>query len=357
MKLEEIQAIAEAVLYEGYLLYPYRHSALKNRQRWTYGVLYPRAYSEAGGEVEPWRMQTECLLEAEPGRGGKAQLSVSVRFLQLMRCRREDEQSPGGQTIERPPEGAPIWAEAPFEGVWEEGVERTVGAAALSLRELLQAGWSLPFAFPARCLVEEEPASKATSGSRRVVREGRALSGGVSIAAEAMPEHADLFKLRVTITNTTPVEQPAELRAQEALLAACVSTHTILQVEGGAFVSLIEPPEELRQVAASCQNRGTWPVLVGEPGERDSLLSSPIILYDYPQIAPESPAPLFDGTEIDELLALRILTLTDEEKEQIRRGDARGRAVLEQIERLTPEQWLQLHGTIRGLRSLGEAEP
>ncbi|MBX5458300.1 MAG: hypothetical protein IRZ31_15510 [Thermogemmatispora sp.] len=355
MKLEEIQAIAEAVLYEGYLLYPYRHSALKNRQRWTYGVVYPRLYSEAGGEVEPWRLQTECLLEA--GAGAEPRLSIAVRFLQLMRCRREDAQSRGAQAIEGPREGAPIWEEAPFEGVWEEGIERSVSATALSLRELLQAERRLPFAFPARYLEEEEPASRATSGSRRIVREGRTLSGEVSILAEAVPEREGLFKLRVTIANTTAVEAPEALRAQEALLSACVSTHIILQVEGGAFVSLIEPPEELRQVAASCRNSGTWPVLVGEPGERDGLLSSPIILYDYPQIAPESPAPLFDGTEIDELLALRILTLTDEEKEQIRRGDARGRAVLEQIERLTPEQWLQLHGTIRGLRSLGEAEP
>ncbi|RAQ96418.1 hypothetical protein [Thermogemmatispora tikiterensis] len=355
MKLEEIQAIAEAVLYEGYLLYPYRHSALKNRQRWTYGVLYPRAYSEAGGEVEPWRMQTECLLEADGGT--EPQLSIAVRFLQLMRCRREDEQRPGGQAIERSREGVPRWAEAPLEGVWEEGVERSVSATALAQRELLQAERRLPFAFPARYLEEEEPHGGRTSETRRIVREGRTLSGAVSIAAEPVPERAHLYKLRVTVTNTTPVEKPAELRAQEALLSACVSTHTILQVEGGAFVSLIEPPEELRQVAASCCNSGTWPVLVGEPGERDSLLSSPIILYDYPQIAPESPAPLFDGTEIDELLALRILTLTDEEKEQIRRGDARGRAVLEQIERLTPEQFLQLHGTIRGLRALGEAEP
>ncbi|WP_052887527.1 hypothetical protein [Thermogemmatispora carboxidivorans] len=355
-KLEEVQAIAEAVLYEGYLLYPYRHSALKNRQRWTYGVVYPRAYSEAGGEVEPWCMQTECLLEVNPGREGKTQLSVSVRFLHLMRCRREGERHGQGEEQEQLRE-APLWAEAPFDGVWEEGVERTVSATALSLTELLQSGRRLPFAFPARGLVEGEPLGGRASGSGSIVREGQALSGEVDVAAEAVPGRAHLYKLRVTITNTTPVEKPAELRAQEALLAACVSTHTILQVEGGAFVSLIEPPAELRQVAASCQNRGTWPVLVGEPGERDSLLSAPIILYDYPQIAPESPAPLFDGTEIDELLALRIMTLADEEKEQIRRGDARGRAVLEQIERLTPEQFLQLHGTIRSLRALGEGEP
>nr|BBH94408.1 hypothetical protein KTA_26070 [Thermogemmatispora argillosa] len=352
MKLETIQAIADAVLYEGYLLYPYRHSALKNRQRWTYGVVYPRAYSEAGGEVEPWRMQTECLLEARLE--ADPRLAISVRFLQLMRCWRPEAQSIGAEPAGQPQERALLWAHTSIAGTWEEGIERSVSVRALPLCDLLQTERCLPFAFPARRLVEEEPVRAIAGRSGSIVREGRALSGEVRITAKAVPEYEDLWKLRVSVVNTTAVETPAELRAQEALLSACVSTHTILQVERGAFVSLMEPPEALHQVAASCQNCGTWPVLVGEPGERDGLLSAPIILYDYPQIAPESPAPLFDGTEIDELLALRILTLTDEEKEQIRRADARGRAVLEQVEQMTPEQWLQLHGTIRGLRSLEE---
>lgn len=84
------------------------------------------------------------------------------------------------------------------------------------------------------------------------------------------------------------------------------------------------------------------------------MLSSPIILYDYPQIAPESPGALFDGTEIDEILTLRIMTLTDEEKEQIRQGDARAREILERTEALSPEQFMKLHGTIRSLRPASE---
>jgi hypothetical protein len=77
-------------------------------------------------------------------------------------------------------------------------------------------------------------------------------------------------------------------------------------------------------------------------------------LYDYPQIAPESPGALFDGTEIDEILTLRIMTLTDEEKEQIRQGDARAREILERTEALSPEQFMKLHGTIRSLRPASE---
>ena len=84
--------------------------------------------------------------------------------------------------------------------------------------------------------------------------------------------------------------------------------------------------------------------------ERDCILSSPIILYDYPQVAPESPGDLFDSLEIDEILTLRILTLSDQEKAEIRAGDERARQVLERSENMPPEQLMKLHGALRGLR-------
>ena len=129
-----------------------------------------------------------------------------------------------------------------------------------------------------------------------------------------------------------------------------LSTHTILSLHGGEFISLMDPPAEYRDAAADCRNIGTWPVLAGAAGERDAMLSSPIILYDYPQVAPESPGDLFDGTEIDEILTLRIMTLSDEEKAEIRAGGERAREVLERSEALPPEQFMKLHGALRGMR-------
>jgi hydrogenase maturation protease len=120
---------------------------------------------------------------------------------------------------------------------------------------------------------------------------------------------------------------------------------------------LLEPPEDLKGVAASCQNVGAWPVLVGAEGDRDTMLASPIILYDYPQIAPESPGDLFDGTEIDEILALRILTMTDDEKSEMRNTDERARKMLERTENLPMEHLMKLHGTLRESRSLKEDMP
>ncbi|MGA9391236.1 MAG: hypothetical protein WBV69_12390, partial [Candidatus Sulfotelmatobacter sp.] len=142
-----------------------------------------------------------------------------------------------------------------------------------------------------------------------------------------------------------------------ALMRSLVSAHVLLGVNGGRFVSLLEPPEHLRDVAAGCQNVGAWPVLVGTEGAHDTMLASPIILYDYPQIAPESPGDLFDGTEIDEILALRILTMTDEEKKEMRQSDERARKMLERTESLPMEHLMKLHGTLRELRPSKEEMP
>ena len=130
-----------------------------------------------------------------------------------------------------------------------------------------------------------------------------------------------------------------------------LSTHTLLGVREGAFLSLLDPPEEYRAAAAACRNIGTWPVLAGREGERSLMLSSPIILYDYPQIAPESAGDLFDGTEIDEILTLRVLTLSEEEKKEVSAGDNRARGILERTEALPPEALARMHGAIRGLRN------
>jgi hypothetical protein len=163
-----------------------------------------------------------------------------------------------------------------------------------------------------------------------------------------------IFKITVRILNLTSFEGASEMNRDEALMRSFVSTHTILGVRECEFVSLLEPPEQFREIAADCSNVGTWPVLVGEEGERDTMLSSPIILYDYPQIAPESAGDLFDGTEIDEILTLRIMTLTEDEKREMRQVDERARELLDRIEALSVEQLMKLHGAVRNLRPLDE---
>ena len=335
MNMERIREIANAVLYEGYLLYPYRHSAIKNRQRWTFGVVYPRAYSEAQGcqgGADSWTMRTECLVTGRE----ESSLGITVRFLHLLT--RTALRSGGGS--------AGLHADTPAVAnghvsnwtpdSWEEAVEREVALPDLTLHALVAAPVRMEIAFPSAHLDERMRVYGAAAGV--IVREQQPVAGAVVVAAEPIgPTRADLFKVSVRIENTTPIHAAELLRHDAVLPWSFVSTHTIVRVRQGAFVSLLDPPDELGEAASACQNLRTWPVLVGDEGERDALLSSPIILYDYPRIAPESAGALFDGTEIDEILTLRILTLTDEEKEEMRQGDTRAREILERTEAISAE--------------------
>jgi hypothetical protein len=263
--VDPVRVIADAVLYEGYVLWPYRRSALKNQRRWTFGGVYPPAHSAAHPDDRcTMRTQVRCLTDP-------ADVEVTVRFLQVARRR-------GGDFLP-----------------WDEAVERELGPG--------------PFAIAA-----------ATERDGDVERSWEPLAGRVDVEIEGP-------RLTVTVRNLTPWEGDDR---EAALRRTFCSTHTVLR--GARFVSATE--------AEGCVNEGTWPVLVGE----DTMLSSPIILEDHPRIAPESPGDLFDGGEIDGLLALNILSLTDAEKEEMRASDPRTRAILERTEALTPEQMLRLSG-------------
>ena len=171
--------------------------------------------------------------------------------------------------------------------------------------------------------------------------------------APAPPPGTALYRLTARIRNTTPWPgEGAETESRTgAVRRSFISTHTILRVSGGEFISLLEPPAGCEDAAANCANIKTWPVLVGEPGEAHTLLSSPIILYDYPRISPESQGNYFDATEIDELLALSVMTLTDEEKQEMRESDDHGREILERTESLSEEQLMKMHGVVRYLQA------
>jgi hypothetical protein len=185
-----------------------------------------------------------------------------------------------------------------------------------------------------------------------IVREREAVCGAIEVSSECVED--GIFKVTVLIRNTTPFECAKDSSRDAALLSSMVSTHTILGVQHGRFISLLAPPVQLSELAATCKNVGTWPVLVGEEGQCDTVLSSPIILYDYPQIAPESGGDLFDSTEIDEILSLRIMTLTDDEKREMSQSDERARQMLERTESMPIEQLMKLHGVLRGLRLVKE---
>lgn len=345
MNWTQAEKIAAAVLYEGYLLYPYRPSAIKNRQRFNFGVVYPRAYSERQNGSEPWTMHTECLVKGNPD----AAIQVKVRCLQLLSRTVGEFSAPRNEVAFADCDsyrlvGKLVVGDKVFLP-WQEAVVHEILLPVCKLPGLAQQvtqGFRLPAA-----QAREEIRDAQGSLVGLTIREQKNVEGIVDLCI--IPRGDDLSRVAVTIRNTSEYESSADNR--DAVLAHCMlSAHTILCLEGGRFVSLLEPPEDLSGIAAECKNVNTWPVLVGEQGSGDVMLSSPIILYDYPQIAPESPGDLFDGTEIDEILSLRIMTMTDEEKKEVREADPRGRALLERTETLPPEQLMKLHGVLRGLR-------
>lgn len=349
--MNAVESVVQAVLYEGYMLYPYRPTSVKNRQRWTFGGVYPRAYAEASGS-DPWVTQSECLL-----RGGEhTRVAVRPGFLQVIERMVLDVSE---NAAVRPESGEPAWRTVPGLDIderrytpWQEAAERHLALPVLVLGELLNAPRDMPFSFDAGS--DLEPLADRHGTLRGALRRTRAaLQGRVEISAASVA--AGVYRLKVRIVNETPLEHARDLTRDAASLYALVSCHTVLSIERGTWISSIDPPDELATASAACRNIGVWPVLVGDEQRPDTMLASPIILYDFPQIAPESAGDLFDATEIDEILTLRILTMTDEEKREMIATDERARALLARTEGLGAEQMQKLHGTLRQVRALDAA--
>ena len=302
MNLDSVRKIADAVLYEGYILYPYRASAQKNRSRWQFGVVMAPGYA-AAEESETSFTRAECVLE----HAGRPAIRVLLRFLQVQRRT--------GPT-----------------GVWDEAVEREVEVAADGAA-LFGAGVTREFAVEGGEDREDD-----------VVRRREPLAGVVSVRAAEVPGPWRALRLVVRVENRTDLRIVPRHR-EDALPSALVAAHTIITVDGGKFLSMTDPPEWVRPAVAECRNEGGWPVLADPAGH--VVLFSPIILYDHPELADESPGELYDGTEIDEILTLRTLALSDDEKAEARATDPRAAALLDRVESMDPQVLARLHGTLR----------
>lgn len=354
---EQLGAVADAVLYEGYLLYPYRRSSAKNRVRWQFGVLFPRDWVEQNGPVIPgvsgsadsWYQQTECLLRI---RRPDALLRVRLRYLQMQRKQVERTRRDGGHRAVE----SLLTDDGTVHLTFDEAVPCEVDIA-VPVDDLLQGERTVTTGAAAGLDVEALPQDVG-----RVVRRREEVRASTTVSAERLGEN--LCRLRVRTVNTGPAPDPRTLR-DEALRRALIATHTLIGGDGVEFASLIDPPEDLRAHADACRNEFSFPVLGGEPAESDSpagavghvLLASPIILPDHPQVAPESPGDLHDAGEIDEILTLRTMLLTDEEKREARATDPRAAAILDRVDTMPTEVFERLHGAIRSLSPVTPPTP
>lgn len=256
-------SLANAVMYEGAFLYPYRKSSLKNRYRWTLGAIPARGPGAAASELT-----AACLLRGS----SDATVELLLRFL----TEHGDEMSARELRVQA-----------------SEGVH------------------SVEFAF------DDVPGT--------LVVERAALGGGYA-------------RLRACVQNRGTDPQ-----------RSLHGVHMLLHVDASAcFVSLTDHPAEAEPYAALCEGRGLWCSVLGRDRARpDTALLAPVILPDFAAVAPESCTDLCDATEIDEILALRIRTLTAAEKAEARASGAWVSEMLDRVESLTEAELLRLHGAKR----------
>ncbi len=342
--LDHARRVADAILYEGYLLYPYRGSAQKNRARFQFGALVPPAFL-AVDDCERAASQTECLVEC----GDAAEVLVQVRFLQLQQRVAQAPSAEGGgyRDVEV------LRVDDREYTSWDEAAERQQVAAA-RVSGLLDRDRNLEFHVEGGEFTETLT-DAAGRPAGRLLRRWTALDGLIQLSAERVAGPYGALRLRARLENRTQPDVRPRTR-DDALRHSLIAAHALIGVPGGRFLSLTDPPEWAAAEAAACVNTGTWPVLAGPTECQDLMLSSPVILYDHPEVAPESAGDLFDATEIDEILTLRTLALTDAEKREARATDPRAAELMDRLDTLPPQMLERMHGAIRYLRSVpGEA--
>jgi len=320
--LDSARAVADAVLYEGYVLYPYRASSAKNQVRWQWGVLMPEDVV-AADPSERASCRTDAVLD-----GRDPSLRLTVRFLQVQQRYVE---TPGGERVDRLEVGDAAYVP------WDEAREREV-----VLDVPLPAGLTTTVEVPGGTTTEDLP-----GGAGRLVRVCEPVRVRVTVSAECPVSPYPVTLLSVRVANDTgPPEVPAADRPAW-LRRALVACHVLLESPDASFVSQLEPPEWASGFVGECVHEGLFPVLAGPPGQAHVVLGSPIILYDHPELAPQSETSFFDGLEIDELLSLRTMTLSEDEKREVRGTDPRTAALLREVDDMPPELWERLHGTVR----------
>ncbi len=344
-RLAAAKGVADAVLYEGYVLYPYRASSQKNQLRWQFGVIAPEPFARHDAS-ESSLTRTEIVVETRAA----TRLHVRVRSLQVQTRVVEVAVDAGFQPVASLEVGGSVWAS------FDEAVELQWDVVDLDPVAVATTAQVMDMTFPGGEEVEELVATDGAVAGR-VVRRRLPVDVRTTVAAAAWDGPYPLIRLSVVVENLTAWSGPAANR-DEVMRRSLAAVHVLVAVDDGRFVSLLDPPQFAAPVVSACTNTGTWPVLVGGPASgsptptEEVVLSSPIILYDHPAVAPESEGDMFDSTEIDEILALRVMTLTEEEKREARATDPRAAAIIDRCDAMGPESLGALHGTFRSIRAI-----
>jgi hypothetical protein len=323
---DHARAVADAVLYEGYLLYPYRATSRKNQSRWQFGVLGPQGAADEG-IGEDHTLSAQVLVRST----GVPSLSGMARFLQLQHRGAERDLGDRFAPVEELSTPSASWLS------WDEAVECEIAIDPLPVASLPR---TLDISVPAGSSIE-------MLDGGRLVRTRRPVHGQLDVSAE---RDGELVRVSFEMRNVGP---PAADK-DESIATSLIGAHLLIEITDGEFISLLEPPDSAAAAVGRCSQHRCFPVLAGPPGENDLVLISPIILYDHPEIAEQSKGALYDSTEIDEILTLRIMTMTDEEKAQARATDPLAAQVIDRCDAMSPEAMLELHGVLRNPDALAQ---
>jgi len=285
---EPLDQLVESLLWEGYALYPYTPGATKNATPTPFGIVYPPLYA-IGASSTFDHLELRCLLDCP----SSARLEGEVRFLAATGAGHRA----AARRIALPAGSAAALAEAPVE--------------------------------------KHETTSAGDGGS---------LSVALRLSAAELDEGS--YEVVLRVENRTPCEHGLDRAG--ALAQSLISTHPLLRVSGGRFISPLERP---------CASVNTYPVLASDAD--DVVLGAAIVLPDHPRIAPESRGGLFDSTEIEEALLLHVQTLSEQERAQIEAADPAVREMVERAAAATPEDIVRLHGrvTMRDRDPVTESPP
>ncbi len=316
-----LENLTKTVLYEGYSIFPYHRTSVKNLKPIPFGVIYPEQYHSHHLNA-PARMKTECIVNAQKN----TVVNITVRFLHLITTK--IFQQIDNENTSFPDEG------------WQT-IERQINSGDLIISEIIGNKKVFPIDFDS---IEED---KNIYDQNNVLKEKQSnsvlkITGNVVIEAFSVENIDNTFRISIIVSNDTSLITAESISRDEVFQQSFLSTNTILKVNNGAFVSDQNPSEELKEIVAQCEKIGTWPILIDE--SNTTMLSSPIILYDYPKINAHSKLDLFDSLEIEEMLILQLSAMSDSEKQQIAERDGKMREMLDKASQVTSEELLNLHG-------------
>ena len=324
---ERAEKITDALVYEGLTLSPTRPTNVQLSQLWKLGGLYPQAYRGVREGSDACYIQTECLVLGNP----HTQLNLRLHFLHLVQ-HNLGEFTDDPSVEYRPVESLRVGDKVHY--ATHQVLKRVCDHTNLPLTLPVQ---SFAFSFPAFSTTEtlQEPSGKTVGV---VIRRHEALAGIIKIVTKCLED--DLYLVTVQVRNRTPLSAEPRTRA-DAVMNAFLATQTMLHLTGGEFISANDPPAEYRPMTMLCENIRTHPVLTGNPGDHDLMLSLPILLPDYPSMTPATSLP--QETQVDQTLGLRPTPATRPQKFEVRYSDERASFNAEGTDSLSPQIFRRLH--------------